>query len=163
GHGMAPMRLCGGTVPWPKAQAGRAAYRSGFVLPDHNAELKITFLERQAQFGGFGLLGCAGVPLALILSNTGQRCDIDPVSLPNQNTHPPLQHRPRAHPEPEDPPAMQLRNSPTRWGLVSQLLHWAIVALIAWLAWLGLTMVDMPPTPAKINAYALHKSLGLTL
>lgn len=58
---------------------------------------------------------------------------------------------------------MQLRNSPTRWGLVSQLLHWAIVALIAWLAWLGLTMVDMPPTPAKINAYALHKSLGLTL
>ena len=58
---------------------------------------------------------------------------------------------------------MQLRNSDHRWGAVSQLLHWATVALIAWLAWLGLTMVDMPPTPAKINAYALHKSLGLTL
>lgn len=58
---------------------------------------------------------------------------------------------------------MQLRNSDHRWGAVSQLLHWATVALIAWLAWLGLTMVDMPPTPAKINAYALHKSLGLTV
>ncbi len=58
---------------------------------------------------------------------------------------------------------MQLRNPPDRWGPISMLLHWAIVALIGWLAWLGLTMVDMPPTPAKINAYALHKSLGLTL
>ena len=58
---------------------------------------------------------------------------------------------------------MQLRNSPARWGAVSQLLHWAVVILIGWMAWLGLSMVDMPPTPAKINAYALHKSLGLTL
>ena len=58
---------------------------------------------------------------------------------------------------------MQLKNSDRRWGAVSKLLHWAVVILIAWIAWLGLTMVDMPPTPAKINAYALHKSLGLTL
>ena len=58
---------------------------------------------------------------------------------------------------------MPLRNSSTRWGPISMLLHWAIVGLVGWLAWLGLTMVDMPPTPAKINAYALHKSLGLTL
>lgn len=58
---------------------------------------------------------------------------------------------------------MQLRNSDHRWGAISMLLHWAVVVLIGWMAWLGLTMVDMPPTPAKINAYALHKSLGLTL
>ena len=58
---------------------------------------------------------------------------------------------------------MQIRNSNARWGAVSQLLHWAVVVLIGWMAWRGLTMVDMPPTPAKINAYALHKSLGLTL
>lgn len=58
---------------------------------------------------------------------------------------------------------MQFRNSAHRWGAVSQLLHWLVMLLIVWLAWLGLTMVDMPPTPAKINAYALHKSLGLTL
>lgn len=58
---------------------------------------------------------------------------------------------------------MQLRNTARSWGLVSQLLHWVIVGLIAWMAWLGLSMVDMPPTPAKINTYALHKSVGLTL
>lgn len=58
---------------------------------------------------------------------------------------------------------MDLRNPPDRWGSISMLLHWTIVALIGWMAWRGLTMVDMPPTPAKINAYALHKSIGLTL
>lgn len=58
---------------------------------------------------------------------------------------------------------MQMRNSVHRWGWVSQLLHWAIVVLVGWLAWLGLTMVGMPIGIAKINAYALHKSLGLTL
>lgn len=58
---------------------------------------------------------------------------------------------------------MHLRNPAHRWAPVSQLLHWATLGLIVWLAWLGLTMVDMPNTPAKINAYALHKSLGLTL
>ena len=58
---------------------------------------------------------------------------------------------------------MPLRNTAQRWGLISQLLHWLIVGLIGWMAWLGLSMVDMPPTPAKINTYALHKSLGLTL
>ncbi|MCD9047645.1 cytochrome b [Luteimonas sp. MHLX1A] len=58
---------------------------------------------------------------------------------------------------------MRLRNTPERWGAVSQLLHWSIVLLIGWLAWRGLTMVDMPATPAKIEAYARHKSLGLTL
>lgn len=58
---------------------------------------------------------------------------------------------------------MRLRNTPERWGPVSQLLHWTIVLLIGWLAWRGLTMVDMPATPAKIAAYALHKSMGLSL
>ena len=58
---------------------------------------------------------------------------------------------------------MQLRNSADRWGPISQLLHWSIVVLIAWMGWRGLTMVDMPTTPAKIDAYALHKSVGLTL
>lgn len=58
---------------------------------------------------------------------------------------------------------MQLRNRPDRWAPVSQLLHWGTLVLLVWLAWLGLTMVDMPNAPPKINAYALHKSLGLTL
>ena len=45
---------------------------------------------------------------------------------------------------------MRLRNTPERWGAVSQLLHWSIVLLIGWLAWRGLTMVDMPATPERV-------------
>lgn len=59
--------------------------------------------------------------------------------------------------------SMQLRNSERRWGAVSQLLHWGILVLLVWLSWRGLSMVEMRPTPAKIQAYALHKSMGLTL
>lgn len=58
---------------------------------------------------------------------------------------------------------MDLANRSGRWGVVSQALHWATLVLLVWIAWLGLGMVDMPNTPAKIGTYALHKSLGLTL
>lgn len=58
---------------------------------------------------------------------------------------------------------MPWTNTAHQWGSISKLLHWLIVGLIAWMAWLGLTMVEMPATPAKLETYALHKSLGLTL
>jgi cytochrome b561 len=58
---------------------------------------------------------------------------------------------------------MTLKNTTDRWGAVSQLLHWLIVLLIATIAVIGLTMVDMSNGPPKIKTYALHKSLGLTL
>ena len=58
---------------------------------------------------------------------------------------------------------MTLKNTADRWGTVSQLLHWLIVLLIATIAVIGLTMVDMSNGPPKIKTYALHKSLGLTL
>ena len=57
---------------------------------------------------------------------------------------------------------MSLRNSNERWGPVSQLLHWLIVILIVVMAYLGLTMVDLPTTPHKIFVYMLHKSIGIT-
>jgi cytochrome b561 len=50
-----------------------------------------------------------------------------------------------------------------RWGPVSQLLHWTIVAMILVMAYLGLTMTDLPNGPHKIHTYALHKSIGLTI
>ena len=50
-----------------------------------------------------------------------------------------------------------------RWGPVSQLLHWTIVVLIVVMAVLGLTMTDLPNGPDKIQVYALHKSIGLTI
>ena len=53
------------------------------------------------------------------------------------------------------------KNTRDRWGVVSQCLHWLILALVLWMAWLGLTMTDLPNTPRKVDTYSLHKSLGL--
>lgn len=58
---------------------------------------------------------------------------------------------------------MTLRNSHERWGPVSQALHWLIVILILVMAYLGLTMVDLPTTPHKVFVYMLHKSVGITI
>lgn len=56
-----------------------------------------------------------------------------------------------------------LKNTRDRWGVVSQALHWLILALVLWMAWLGLTMTDLPNTPRKVETYSLHKSLGLLI
>lgn len=56
---------------------------------------------------------------------------------------------------------MSLKNPIDRWGAVSQSLHWLIVALVLVMAWLGLTMTELPNTPRKVETYALHKSIGL--
>ena len=58
---------------------------------------------------------------------------------------------------------MTLKNTADRWGAISQLLHWTIAALILWMAYLGLTMGDLPNGPGKIQTYALHKSIGITI
>ena len=61
------------------------------------------------------------------------------------------------------PPTTRRFANADRWGPVSQLLHWTIVALILAMAYLGLTMTDLPNGPHKIHTYALHKSIGLTI
>lgn len=58
---------------------------------------------------------------------------------------------------------MMLKNSADRWGAVSQSIHWLVVILIVVMAYLGLTMTDLPNGPHKIKLYALHKSIGLTI
>lgn len=58
---------------------------------------------------------------------------------------------------------MTLKNTPDRWGGISQLLHWLVVVLILTMAYLGLTMGDLPNGPDKIQTYALHKSIGITI
>lgn len=58
---------------------------------------------------------------------------------------------------------MPLKNTPHEWGSISKLLHWLIVVLILTMAWLGLTMGDLPNGPGKVQTYALHKSIGLTI
>ena len=49
------------------------------------------------------------------------------------------------------------------WHALSRALHWLIAALILAMAWLGLTMGDLPNGPDKIATYALHKSIGLSI
>jgi cytochrome b561 len=56
-----------------------------------------------------------------------------------------------------------MKNPDDRWGVVSQSLHWLVVVLILVMAYLGLTMTDLPNTPYKIRVYALHKSIGLSI
>lgn len=58
---------------------------------------------------------------------------------------------------------MSLTNTDTRWGPVSQALHWLIVLLILAQGTVGLLMTDMRNSPDKIEVYALHKSFGLTI
>jgi cytochrome b561 len=58
---------------------------------------------------------------------------------------------------------MTLKNTTDRWGGISQVLHWTVAVLILVMAYLGLTMGDLPNGPDKINTYALHKSIGITI
>ena len=58
---------------------------------------------------------------------------------------------------------MALKNTTTRWGAIHQGLHWVTLVLLLLLAWIGLRMGALPNGPDKIAAYALHKSIGLTV
>ncbi|UYK78014.1 cytochrome b [uncultured Xanthomonas sp.] len=58
---------------------------------------------------------------------------------------------------------MSARNTPDRWGSVSQTLHWLIAGLILLLGVVGLTMGELPKTPKYFWVYTAHKSLGLTV
>ena len=58
---------------------------------------------------------------------------------------------------------MPLKNTPEQWGAISKLLHWLVAVLVVLMAWLGLTMGDLPNGPDKVATYALHKSIGLTI
>lgn len=58
---------------------------------------------------------------------------------------------------------MTIRNTSGRWGAISQLLHWLIVALIAIQAAMGLTGLMLPLGIEKLAVLARHKSLGITI
>src|SRR5690606_41384218 len=75
--------------------------------------------------------------------------------------------KPRRHP---DSPAlrhrsrtMTLKNTPERWGAVSQAFHWLVVLLILAVATVGLVMDELPRTPKYFWVYTAHKSLGITV
>lgn len=58
---------------------------------------------------------------------------------------------------------MTWKNTADAWGPISQLFHWLIVLLIVGQGVLGLAMGDAPNGPDKIQLYALHKSIGITI
>ena len=58
---------------------------------------------------------------------------------------------------------MPMRNSADRWGSVSIAVHWLSFLLIVGMGTVGLIMTDLPTGPLKIQIYALHKSVGLTV
>lgn len=58
---------------------------------------------------------------------------------------------------------MSLYSTPTRWGSLARLFHWGMALAIAGMVGVGLWMTTLPLGMRKLNVYALHKSIGITL
>jgi Cytochrome B561 len=58
---------------------------------------------------------------------------------------------------------MRLRNDESRYGLVAQIFHWAIVVLIVIQFVLASKADALPRGPAKIAVLEQHKSVGITI
>ena len=58
---------------------------------------------------------------------------------------------------------MPLRSTEAGWGALVRAFHWLIAALILAQAVIGLSMIQMGVTPAKVRVFALHKSIGMTI
>jgi len=58
---------------------------------------------------------------------------------------------------------MSLYSTATRWGAPARALHWVMAVGIAGMVGYGLWMTGLPPSMRKLNVYALHKSVGITL
>lgn len=58
---------------------------------------------------------------------------------------------------------MPIRNTADRWGWISLGIHWLTVVLVLGLALVGLLMDELSNSPAKVQVYGLHKSIGLTV
>jgi cytochrome b561 len=56
-----------------------------------------------------------------------------------------------------------LRSTEAGWGALVRAFHWLIAALIIAQGVIGLSMVQMGLTPAKVRVFALHKSIGMTI
>ena len=59
---------------------------------------------------------------------------------------------------------MRLTNTPTSYGLIMRMLHWAIAVLILFLVGLGFWVVDLGYLHPRYNAALdLHKALGMVV
>ena len=58
---------------------------------------------------------------------------------------------------------MKLTNSKTSWGAISKSLHWLVALLILVAIVLGISAVWLPLSPAKLNLFVYHKSIGISV
>lgn len=58
---------------------------------------------------------------------------------------------------------MKWKNSQTEWGMISRMLHWTMALAILAMCLIGITMINLPTSPLKIDLFRFHKSLGLLL
>ena len=58
---------------------------------------------------------------------------------------------------------MTVRNTPHRWGVIAQLLHWLIALLVVVQVTLALMADDLPAGVRKLTLLARHKSVGITI
>jgi cytochrome b561 len=58
---------------------------------------------------------------------------------------------------------MQIRNSTVRWGAITQVFHWTIVALIIVQWVIAEAAEEMPLGMEKFATLARHKSIGITI
>ena len=58
---------------------------------------------------------------------------------------------------------MALRSDARRWGGMAKTFHWLMALGIIGAGVLGLVMTEMDRGMAKLNAFAIHKSIGLTV
>lgn len=56
-----------------------------------------------------------------------------------------------------------LRSTSVRWGAVARFFHWSVALLIVAQATIGLYMIGLPLSLAKLKIFLLHKSLGLAV
>ena len=58
---------------------------------------------------------------------------------------------------------MSLKSTDQRWGSPAKTFHWLMALGILGAGTLGLFMTDMDRGMSKLNAFAIHKSIGLTV
>jgi cytochrome b561 len=58
---------------------------------------------------------------------------------------------------------IMLHNTPQRWGLVAQGLHWVAAALVVYLLGQGFWMTGFAPRDERLAHYASHASVGYFL
>jgi len=58
---------------------------------------------------------------------------------------------------------MQFRNSAETWGVVARAFHWLIAVLVLAQFVIGSIAEEMKLTPAKLDLFVWHKSIGVTV